>query len=54
MIKVKLTKHGLKKGQKFKEMKTDGNLTILKSGKRIAFIETNLITSDLLHDNRAA
>ena len=54
MIVVKQSKHGLKKGQKFEELKIDGKLAVLKSKKRIAFIPVDLLTKDLIIEQAAA
>lgn len=54
MIRIKETKHGLKKGQKFDEMKVDGKLAVLKSKKRIAFIPVDLLTKDFISESISA
>jgi hypothetical protein len=44
MIKILTSKLGLKKGQKFDSLKTDGKLAVLKSKKRVAFIPIELLS----------
>ena len=43
MIKILQSGLGLKKGQKFDTLKTDGDLAVLKSKKRVAFIPIKLL-----------
>ena len=54
MIVIKQTKHGLIKGQKFDELVIDGDLAVLKTKRRIAFLPARLITSELIRDKRQA
>ncbi len=44
MIVIKQTKHGLKKGQKFYDLKVDGDLAVFRSERRVAFLPVRLLS----------